>query len=209
MIRLSVIASAAKQSSIKPGLLRCARNDGILICALLVSLGLHMLFFRMPAVEKQSFSSPTGQTMAIKLAPKSPNKVMENKIEEIVVTKADAPDTISPKKEEEEIKPQPTELTEKLEELIVTKEAKLSTQPIPPIYPEAARRKRQEGLVLVRAQVDAQGKTRAVIVAQSSGFTLLDQAALDAVMQWNFLPATQNDKTIMAWIEVPIDFKLR
>lgn len=78
----------------------------------------------------------------------------------------------------------------------------------PPAYPAAARRRGQEGRVLVRAEVLADGRCARVELRQGSGHELLDQAALDAVRKWRFVPARQGDQTVTAWVDVPIAFKL-
>ena len=36
----------------------------------------------------------------------------------------------------------------------------------------------------------------------------LDQAALDAVRQWRFVPARQGEQAVAAWVLVPIQFAL-
>jgi len=185
-----------------------------LLGALLLSILLHMSLMLRTPVEKPNLPSSSGPSMAIKLAPpveKKPERLAQVAPEEIIATQAKAPVAIKPLKKIVEVAPEPPKPKEVEQQLenVVTREAQFSSAPTPPRYPEKARKARQEGLVLVRAQVDAQGKTQAIKIAQSSGFPLLDQAALDAVAKWNFVPAKRNDKTITAWIEVPIDFKLR
>jgi protein TonB len=78
-----------------------------------------------------------------------------------------------------------------------------------PAYPAAARRRAQEGRVLVRAEVLADGRCSRVELKQGSGHELLDQAALEAVRKWRFVPARQGDQAISAWVDVPIAFKLK
>lgn len=55
-----------------------------------------------------------------------------------------------------------------------------------PEYPEGARRRGIEGLVLVRIDVDAAGAATACSVVTSSGNVLLDDAALRAARRWRF-----------------------
>jgi protein TonB len=55
-----------------------------------------------------------------------------------------------------------------------------------PDYPEAARRRRVEGTVLVRIEVDAAGAAAACTIAVGSGSALLDAAALAAARRWRF-----------------------
>lgn len=78
----------------------------------------------------------------------------------------------------------------------------------PPIYPTMARRRGIEGRVLVRAEVLADGTCNQVELRKTSGYELLDQAALEAVKKWRFVPARKGSQSIAAWVEVPITFKL-
>ena len=53
-----------------------------------------------------------------------------------------------------------------------------------PDYPEEARQKHQEGVVMVSVEVGTDGSGSDVTLARSSGFPLLDAAALQAVRRW-------------------------
>jgi protein TonB len=79
----------------------------------------------------------------------------------------------------------------------------------PPQYPAAARRAGEEGLVLVRARVLADGSVAEVELAQSSGHAQLDDAALSAVAGWRFQPALRDGRAVAQGIELPIRFRLR
>lgn len=57
---------------------------------------------------------------------------------------------------------------------------------VQPIYPEIARRLSLEGLVMVRAEVGADGHVKSVTVV--SGNAILAQAAVRAVREWVFAP---------------------
>ena len=78
-----------------------------------------------------------------------------------------------------------------------------------PTYPLAAQHRRQEGNVLLSVKVSAQGKPARVALAQSSGFPLLDEAAIAAVRRWEFAPARVGLQAVAADIEVPVNFALR
>lgn len=77
-----------------------------------------------------------------------------------------------------------------------------------PDYPLSARRRGLEGRVLMRAEVLADGSCSRVELKKTSGSELLDQAALEAVRKWHFVPAKKGNQAITAWVEVPITFKL-
>jgi protein TonB len=79
----------------------------------------------------------------------------------------------------------------------------------PPDYPRIARRRSYQGTVLLDVRVSAQGRAVEVKVAQSSGYTMLDQSALNAVHQWIFDPARRNGRPIETWVQVPIRFELK
>lgn len=78
----------------------------------------------------------------------------------------------------------------------------------PPVYPELARRRGEQGRVLVRVSVSADGTPLAVGVGQSSGHASLDTAAVTAVRGWRFMPATQAGRPVPASAEVPVQFQL-
>ena len=88
-----------------------------------------------------------------------------------------------------------------------TKEAKL--RPLPgnpqPRYPSLARRRGEEGRVLLRLTVNATGRVEAVSVARSSGYELLDQEAQRTVARWRF----QSPSTERMVAQIPITFRLR
>jgi protein TonB len=77
-----------------------------------------------------------------------------------------------------------------------------------PAYPPEARRRKQEGLVILRVFISGEGLPQRVEMAQSSGYGLLDAAALEAVRQWRFTPARLGNLAMASQIEVPIRFKL-
>jgi periplasmic protein TonB len=78
----------------------------------------------------------------------------------------------------------------------------------PPRYPESARRRQEQGRVMVRVSVAIDGTPTDTRIDASSGHPALDEAAMDAVRQWRFLPARQNDRPVVASAEVPIVFRL-
>jgi len=77
-----------------------------------------------------------------------------------------------------------------------------------PDYPPDARRQRQEGVVLVNVEVGADGRAGDVSVGRSSGFPLLDDAAVRAVRRWLFEPARAGGVPVASRVEVPVRFSL-
>jgi protein TonB len=78
-----------------------------------------------------------------------------------------------------------------------------------PDYPLEARRAGQEGVVILTVQVTARGRVANVQVSRSSGFPLLDTAALQAVRRWTFEPARILGVPTDTRVEVPVRFRLK
>lgn len=78
-----------------------------------------------------------------------------------------------------------------------------------PGYPPASRRMREEGTVVLRVRVDAEGRAAEVTLRESSGYPRLDERALDTVKRWKFVPARQGGQPVEAWVIVPIQFSLK
>ena len=77
-----------------------------------------------------------------------------------------------------------------------------------PAYPLAARRRGDQGTVLIRVLVTAEGAAREVSLEKTSGHSSLDDAALAAVKSWRFVPARQGTQAIESPYVVPVVFKL-
>lgn len=78
---------------------------------------------------------------------------------------------------------------------------------VAPIYPEAARAARIDGVVMVQALVGKDGNVRDVLVVRS--IPELDGAAKECVRQWKFKPAKDDHgQPVTVWVAVPIKFSL-
>lgn len=77
-----------------------------------------------------------------------------------------------------------------------------------PKYPLMARRRGEQGNVLLQVTVSETGQAVIVIVLQSSGYALLDQSAVRAVKNWQFVPARSNQQAVIAQVTVPVRFTL-
>jgi protein TonB len=80
--------------------------------------------------------------------------------------------------------------------------------PPPPDYPARARDRGEEGSVALRLLVDAEGATREIRIQRSSGNRLLDEAAIAAARRWEVEPALIGGRRAVAWVEVPVRFRL-
>jgi protein TonB len=76
-----------------------------------------------------------------------------------------------------------------------------------PNYPALSKRNRESGTVLLLVKVDPDGSATAVTLHQSSGYDRLDQAAIQAVTRWRFVPGMRGQTAISATVIVPISFK--
>jgi protein TonB len=61
---------------------------------------------------------------------------------------------------------------------------------------------------MVRVEVSADGRPLSTSIAKSSGYGVLDQAALRAVKSWRFQPRTISGITSAGTVEVPVNFAL-
>lgn len=78
-----------------------------------------------------------------------------------------------------------------------------------PVYPALSRRLGEEGRVMLRVFVEADGRPSQIEIKAGSASARLDQAAQDAVWRWKFVPARRGADAIGAWVLVPIVFNLR
>jgi protein TonB len=78
-----------------------------------------------------------------------------------------------------------------------------------PRYPRSAKRRGHQGTVLLSVHVSTTGRVDDLKVKTSSGFTVLDKAALEAVRTWRFESGRRGDRPVAMWVEVPIQFKLQ
>lgn len=79
----------------------------------------------------------------------------------------------------------------------------------PPGYPPLSRRMGEEGTVVLRVELDEQGKVCSARVSGSSGFTRLDDAALTAVRTWRCTPAQRDGQPVRAVALQPFKFILQ
>lgn len=79
---------------------------------------------------------------------------------------------------------------------------------LPPVYPPEAKSAGQQGKVVLRVLVGADGKASQTQIFTSSGHQLLDDAALKAVSSWRFVPGQRNGVAEAMWSLIPITFAL-
>ena len=77
-----------------------------------------------------------------------------------------------------------------------------------PVYPPLSKRLGEQGKVVVRVQIGIDGIARNAELRQSSGFERLDQAALNTVLKWRYVPGKRGGIPEDMWFNVPINFVL-
>ncbi|TBR14266.1 energy transducer TonB [Rugosibacter aromaticivorans] len=78
-----------------------------------------------------------------------------------------------------------------------------------PTYPPLSRRVGEQGRVVLRVRVGADGLANDVQLHISSGFARLDNSALETVQHWKFVPARRGNEAIAATVLIPIVFSLK
>ena len=77
-----------------------------------------------------------------------------------------------------------------------------------PVYPMRARKKRQQGTVVLKITVSIKGKPTEISIVSSSGHKQLDDAAKQSVKNWTFISARKNNLPVEGTVQLPISFKL-
>ena len=78
-----------------------------------------------------------------------------------------------------------------------------------PVYPRLAKEEGWEGIVLLKFLVRTNGTPDHISVQRSSGHTILDKAAMDAIRQWRFTPAMDGNFPVEKYLQVPLKFALQ
>lgn len=75
-------------------------------------------------------------------------------------------------------------------------------------YPPVSRRLGEEGKVVLSVYILPNGTVGELRLKASSGFPRLDEAALEQVKRWRYVPARRGDEAIPFWYTQPIVFSL-
>ena len=75
-------------------------------------------------------------------------------------------------------------------------------------YPRTAKENGWEGTVRLKVHIQADGEIGEVIVIESSGHDMLDEAAVNMVKEGRATPARRGDKPVDSWVVVPYRFHL-
>lgn len=77
-----------------------------------------------------------------------------------------------------------------------------------PTYPAMSRRLREEGTVIVRVMIGADGQPQRAELKKSSGFERLDRDAIAYVMKCRYKPGTVNGVAQAMWKDAPVVYTL-
>jgi TonB family protein len=77
---------------------------------------------------------------------------------------------------------------------------------VKPVYPQIAQQGGVQGIVILEVQIGTDGKVERAQVLRS--VPLLDQAALDAVLQWEYTPTLLNGQPVPVMMTVTVSFSL-
>jgi protein TonB len=75
-----------------------------------------------------------------------------------------------------------------------------------PEYPALSKRRGEQGRVVLRVLIGADGVAQKAEVHQTSGFERLDQAGLNTVLRWRYAPGKRGGLPEAMWFHVPINF---
>jgi periplasmic protein TonB len=78
-----------------------------------------------------------------------------------------------------------------------------------PTYPKLAKRRGYQGTATLEVLVNAGGRVDDVRLFSTSGYRILDTAAINSVKKWVFKPAMEGNKKIQMWVKVPVRFNLK
>ncbi|MEO5819321.1 MAG: TonB family protein [Vicinamibacteraceae bacterium] len=78
---------------------------------------------------------------------------------------------------------------------------------VQPVYPRIAQSARVQGVVIIEATIDTKGRVSDMRVLRS--IPLLDQAAIDAVRQWEYEPTLLNGVAVPVIMTVTVNFTLQ
>jgi TonB family protein len=80
------------------------------------------------------------------------------------------------------------------------------TRDVPPVYPSIAQQARVQGYVIIEAVIGTDGRVKDARVL--GGQAMLQEAALEAVKQWEYTPTLLNGVAVEVIMNVTVSFKL-
>jgi len=87
--------------------------------------------------------------------------------------------------------------------------APIPLTPIKAIYPKLAQEAGIHGTVVIRTYINKLGKANDFEVLDGIANTGMNEASIEAIRKTKFKPAQKDKKPIGAWIEIPVNFRLK
>jgi len=214
----------------QPGLAGATLNFGLVLAAhlvILILVGVTTSQLDLQVSESKpilaSIIAPSGPSPVVVPAPTPPKPVVKETPKKILTAPkpAPTPTPVAPTPEPaKKVEPSPV-VEQKTDTKAKTNQEAAAADVIQPKfdadylnnprpgYPSISRRLGEEGVVILRVYVSAQGTPDQIQLLKSSGFARLDQAAQEAVGRWRFVPARQGKIAIAEWVDIPLTFQLR
>jgi protein TonB len=82
------------------------------------------------------------------------------------------------------------------------------SQPTPVVYPKVSQARGEEGTVVLGVSISDAGQPRRIRLLKSSGYSDLDNAAMETAFNWHYLPAIRGGETTDDWATVQIKYTL-
>ena len=90
----------------------------------------------------------------------------------------------------------------------IVRPAQADRSNLAPVYPVDSARRHEQGQVVLRLHIDADGRVGLVDIIESSGFPRLDEAAQTQLKIWKFKPAEREGTAVADTLEIGINFRL-
>jgi periplasmic protein TonB len=153
---------------------------------------------KQPVIKKVERIPPPPRPVAIPQAPPAPNAPAG-----VVTPQPPPPPVAAPVAPEPAPAPPPAPARVELP----VSDADYLQNPKPP-YPPISKRLGEQGKVVVRVFIGADGSAQKGEIRQSSGFERLDQTALSTALKWRYVPGKRGGVPEPMWVNVPINFVL-
>jgi protein TonB len=98
---------------------------------------------------------------------------------------------------------------EESDPIVITEAEPLYRTNPKPRYPKMAKKRGYEGIVILSVLVTREGTVGNLWLFESSGYNMLDNAAMKAVKEWTFEPGRRGNEPVEMWVEVPVRFELK
>ncbi len=103
----------------------------------------------------------------------------------------------------------PSEEEPDMDEFVPVEKEPMIITSVTPQYPEIARLAGIEGVVWVKVLIGKDGKPKKAVVLKAGPVESLNQAAIDAAMQYTFTPAVMNAGPVPVWMALKFRFQLK